>query len=228
MALHRSTLRRLIAVVLAAAFLGIVVAPTQAAAWSGRYSVYTSHSFSYQHLNYTCVGASVQMMLNMINGTAHHSASAQTVYWKYGRDQSKHKPTDNGVDPVGWIAALEHFGAGDYTINLATRYQAGLRELAAAMRATGRPVGLFVDAGGHAWVMTGFESSADPQSSSSYKVTQIQVMGPLYPDSTINGKPYDPAPGTWLTADQLRKKFTPMQWKQAPEWSGRWVAVIPD
>ncbi len=214
--------------VLALALLVGAASSPALAAWSGRYSVYTPHSFSYQHLDYTCVGASVQMMLNMINGTTHHSASAQKVYWQFGRDNSKHKPSNNGVDPVGWAAALEHFGAGDYSINLATHYQAGLRELAAAMRATSRPVGLFVDAGGHAWVMAGFESTADPQMSSSYKVTRIQVMGPLYPDGTINGKPYDPAPGTWLTADQLRKKFTPMKWKQAPEWSGRWVAVVPD
>ena len=220
--------RALSAIVLAGALLGVGAAPSQAATWSGSYSLYAKGSFSYQHLDYTCVGASVQMMLNLINGTSHHSANAQKTYWQFGREHAKFKPTNNGVDPVGWVAALEHFGAGDYGINVAPRYQTGLRELAAAMRATGRPIGLFVDHGGHAWVMAGFKSTADPQTSSSYKVTEIQVMGPLYPDGTLNGKPDDPAPGTWLTADQLAKKFTPMRWSQAPQWNGRWIAVVPD
>ncbi|HEY7025381.1 MAG TPA: hypothetical protein VH371_10525 [Candidatus Limnocylindrales bacterium] len=215
-------------VVLALALLTMAASPSLGAAWSGRFSVYTKGSFSYQHLNYTCVGASVQMMLNMVDGTTKHSATAQKNYWQYGRDHSKHKPGNNGVDPVGWVAALEHFGAGDYAVNVAPRFQAGLQTLAAAMRATDRPVGLFVDAGGHAWVMTGFESTADPATASSFKVTAVQAMGPLYPDGTINGHPYDPGPGTWLSLDQLRKKFTPMKWKIAPEWSGRWIAVIPD
>lgn len=220
--------RRLVSsLALGVLMLAVYASPSAAAGWSGRFSVYTKGSFSYQHLDYTCVGASVQMMLNMVNGTTDHSATKQYAYWQYGRDHSRYKPGNKGVDPVGWVAALEHFGAGNYSINVASRFQAGLRSLAAAMRSTHRPVGLFVDAGGHAWVMTGFEATADPATSSSYKVTAVQAMGPLYPDGTINGHPYDPGPGTWLSLDQLRKKFTPMQWKIAPEWNGRWIAVIP-
>ena len=224
----RIALRLICGSLLALVVLGGGPPATAAATWDGRYSVYTPDSFSYQHTNYTCVGASVQMMLNMVNGTTRHSASAQLDYWRYGRNHGKYQPSNNGVDPIGWAAALMHFGAGDYKINLADRFKSGLRTLAAAMRATGRPVGLFVDAGGDAWVMTGFAATADPLLTTSFKVTAIQAMGPLYPDGTINGHPYDPGPGTWLTTVALRQKFTPMQWKQAPEWSGRWVAVVPD
>ncbi len=203
-------------------------ASVAASAWNGRFSVYTQGSFSYQHTNYTCVGASVQMMLNMILGERDHSAARQMTYWSYGRDHSKYQPNNNGVDPQGWMDALEHFGAGSYAINVASRYQAGLRTLATAMRATDRPVGLFVDAGGHAWVMTGFEATADPAVTASFTVTAVQAMGPLYPDGTINGRSYDPGPGTWLTAAMLSKKFTPMKWRIAPQWNGHWLAVIPD
>jgi hypothetical protein len=213
--------------VLALLVIGVLAVPAQGATWSGRYSVLTKGSFSYQHTDYTCVGASVQMMLNMVHDRTDHSAAQQTTYWSYGRNHSRYKPGNNGVDPVGWVAALEHFGAGDYAVNVAPRFQAGLRTLADAMRTTGRPVGLFVDAGGHAWVMTGFESTTDPADGGSFRVTAVQAMGPLYPDGTINGHSYDPGPGTWLSLDQLRKKFTPMQWRQAPEWSGRWIAVVP-
>jgi len=210
------------------ALLVVVAAPSQAAGWTGTFSVYTKGSFSYQHLDYTCVGASVQMMLNMINGTSRHSAGAQKTYWQFGRDHGEFKPTNNGVDPDGWVAALEHFGAGDYGVDLSTGFQSELRQLAAAMRSADRPIGLFVDHGGHAWVMTGFQSTADPATTSDFKVTGVQAMGPLYPDGTIHGAPYDPGPGTWLTTEQLSKKFTPMRWRHAPQWNGRWVAVVPD
>ena len=210
------------------ATLFVSAAPTAAATtWSGRYSVYTAGSFSTQHLDYTCVGASVQMMLNMIRGASDHSASVQKTYWRYGNDHNRYFAADKGVDPAGWVAALAHFGAGGYSINVASHFQAGLQDLAVAMRATGKPVGLFVHHGGHAWVMTGFEATADPRTSSSFQVTAVEVMGPLYPDGTIGGKSYDPGPRTWFSPDKLRAKFTPFRWSRAPEWNGRWVAVVP-
>ncbi len=224
----RLTVRVISGLVLAAALLVGAAPTTSAAQWAGRYSVYTPGSFSQQYTNYTCVGASVQMMLNMIKGRTDHSASAQKTYWRYGREHGRYEPNNNGVDPVGWVAALERFGAGNYSISLANRFQPGLRKLAAKMRAAARPIGLFVHHGGHAWVMTGFQSTADPRHTANYRVTGVQVMGPLYPDGTINGKRYDPGPRTWLTTEQLKKKFTRLQWAQAPEWSGRWVAVVPD
>ncbi len=223
----RLVLRAITGSLLVLAVLGVGAVPSEAAGWTGRYSVYAQGSFSYQHLDYTCVGASVQMMLNMISGTTRHSASAQKVYWQYGRTHSRYVSKDNGVDPVGWVAALEHFGAGNYSINVATSYQAGLRALARRMRATGKPIGLTVHHGDHAWVTTGFAATADPLTSASFKVTAVQVMGPLYPDGTLGGRHYDPGPGTWLSASALRKKFNPFQWNKAPEWDGRWVAVVP-
>jgi hypothetical protein len=226
----RLALRAFASLALTALVLGVALPsaqPAAAAEWDGRYSVFTRGSFSRQYTNYTCVGASVQMMLNMIEGRRDHSASAQKDYWRYGRNHGRYKPNNNGVDPIGWVAALEHFGAGDYEVTLSGRYQKMLRRLAERMRATGRPIGLFVHHGGHAWVMTGFESTADPLKSNDFKVTAVQAMGPLYPNGTINGKRFDVGPRTWLTAEQLRKKFTPLQWSQAPEWSGRWVAVVP-
>lgn len=203
--------------------------PTTTAAdtWSGRYSVYASDVYSAQHTNYTCVGASIQMMLNIIRGETDHSPDVQRIYWRFGSEHNRYVAPNNGVDPDGWIAALENFGAGSYAINLATDFQSGLRSLASAIRTTGRPVGLFVDHGGHAWVMTGFAATADPATAASFRVTSVQVMGPLYPDGTVSGRHYDPAPGRWLTASRLRAKFDQLQWKRAPEWSDRWVSVVP-
>lgn len=224
------TFRAIAALVLAlTAFVGAAPQPTAAAGtWSGSYSVYTPGSFSYQHLDYTCVGASIQMMLNMQRHQTDHSVKNQNAYWRYGNDHNRYYASNNGVDPQGWVAALEHFGAGNYSINVATRFQSGLKVLAQRMRATGKAIGLFVHDGGHAWVMTGFRSTGDPATTNDYTVTALQVMGPLYPDGTIGGKSYDPGPGTWMALDKLRTKFTPMRWARAPEWNGRWTAVVPN
>lgn len=223
----KSLVRALTGLVLAAAVLGAAAPQTKAADWTGRYSVLTPHAFSMQHLDYTCVGASVQMMLNIIHNETDHSRSAQKVYWRYGVDHNRYPASDNGVDPVGWVDALQNFGAGNYEINVASRYQQGLRELATHIRATGKPVGLFVHRGSHAWVMTGFEATADPATTSSFRVTAVEVMGPLFPYGTIAGKSYDPGPETWMTPDKLRVKYSTFQWSRAPEWSGSWLAVVP-
>lgn len=226
----RVTIRAIVGLALAlTVFLGAAPQPTTAAAtWSGSYSVYTPRSFSYQHLDYTCVGASIQMMLNMQRHQTDHSVKDQNTYWRFGNEHNRYHASNNGVDPQGWVAALQNFGAGNYSINLATGFQSGLKALAERMRATGKAIGLFVHDGAHAWVMTGFKATADPQATDNYTVTSVQVMGPLYPDGTIGGKSYDPGPGTWLSLDKLRVKFTRLAWNRAPEWNGRWVAVVPN
>jgi hypothetical protein len=224
----RFSIRAVAGIALALAmFGGATPVPRADAAdgWSGSYSVFTPRSFSMQHLDYTCVGASVQMMLNMIHGRADHSVKRQNAYWRYGNEHDKYAG-GKGVDPVGWLSALENFGAGDYSINVESNYATALRQLASAMRATGKPIGLFVHRGGHAWVMTGFASTADPADGGSFDVTSVQVMGPLYPYGTLGGGSYDPGPRTWLSAAQLRTKFSPMVSRGA-EWRGRFVAMIP-
>jgi hypothetical protein len=223
----RLAIHAICGIALALTVLGGTAPSTAAAGWTGRFSVYTQGAFSMQYLDYTCVGASVQMMRNMVRGQRDHSASNQKKYWQYGRNHSRYLASNNGVDPVGWVAALEHFGAGNYSISVSSRFQRALRTIAARMRAAKRPVGLFVHSGGHAWVATGFAATADPAATSSYTVTALQVMGPLYPYGTLDGKSYDPGPRTWLGADKLSNKFTRFRWSRAPEWDGSWVAVVP-
>jgi hypothetical protein len=223
----RKPVLALASLALALAVFGGAAPAANAGSWTGTYSLYRPGVFSFHHTNYTCDGASVQMMLNIIRGENDHSAAVQMQYWQFGSEHNRYAAPNNGVDPDGWIAALANFGAGSYSINLASGYQLGLQDLARSMRGTGRPVGLFVEDGGHAWVMTGFRSTADPQTAAGFRVTYVQVMGPLYPKGTINGRPYDSKPGKWLTVQQLRRVFTPLKWRRAPEWNGRWVSVVP-
>jgi hypothetical protein len=221
-----STAYRLTLASLIVALLLVSAAPADAA-WSGRYSVYTKGSYSGQVTNYSCVGASIQMMLNMIRGERDRSEARQMRYWRYARNHSRYLSSNKGADPRGWAHALRHFGAGYYRISKASSMQASLQAAAKRMRLTGKPVGMLVAHGDHAWVMTGFEASADPKRTDNYKVTKVQAMGPLWPSGTINGRLYDPGPKTWIKLRALRKKFNEFRWKKSPEWDGRWVTINP-
>ena len=86
---------RLCLALLAMAVLLVVspaAAPPAAAAesWTGRFSVYTNGSFSSQVNDHSCVGASVQMMLNIIFGRWQQSAEKQRMYQRYARQNSRY------------------------------------------------------------------------------------------------------------------------------------------
>ena len=54
-----------------------------------------------------------------------------------------------------------------------------MRYAAKRNRLTGKPVGLLVARGGHAWVMTGFQATADPALTSNYRLTYIKTRAPV-------------------------------------------------
>ena len=68
-----------------------------------------------------------------------------------------------GANPRGWTAVLNELGYGPYKLVSVPKYKEALRVAASAMRETGRPVGLVMWKGRHAWVMSGFTSDADPR-----------------------------------------------------------------
>jgi hypothetical protein len=199
------------------------------AAWTGRFSVYRPRTFSVQRANYTCVAASTQMMLNIIHDQHDRSRSNQITYWQYAQANSRYPVRDNGADPGGWAAALRHWGAGDYYVGAHSSRQDALRAAALRIRLTGKPAGLIVwgQAGGHAWVMTGFESTADPAATNDFMVSSVQATGPLWPYGTINLRPYDPGPAQWVGMAELQRKFTAYHVRDSDDWNGRWVTVLP-
>lgn len=199
------------------------------AGWSGSYSVYRTRTFAVQVNDFTCVAASTQMMLNTIKGTHQHSTRQQKMIWQYAQANSYYPVSDNGADVGGWVAALEHWGAGRYYFDVSSSMQTALRHAATQMRLTGKPVGIIVwgTHGGHAWVMTGFTSDRDPRSGGTFNVTSIQAMGPLWPLGTIDGHSYDPGPKTWVSLAELTRKFTAYYAPRSPEWVGRWLTVLP-
>lgn len=199
--------------------------------WGGSYSMYRARTHSVQKTDWYCVPTTIQMMFNLIKGESDRSKANQTKYWKYAQEHSRYPVRDNGADPAGWVAALKNWGAGSFTVGVHTTMQEGLRAAAKRMRLTGKPVGLIVwgtsGTGGHAWVMTGFASTADPKLTDAYTVSSVQAMGSLWPYGTINGKPYDPGPKEWVEYSELQRKFTKLVDPYSPAWNGRWITVLP-
>jgi hypothetical protein len=60
--------------------------------------------------------------------------------------------------------------------------------------------------GRHAWVMSGFEATADPARFDDFTVTGVRVQDPLYPHgSSVWGA--SPKPNSLLTPKQLAKQY---------------------
>ncbi len=202
--------------------------PAGAADWSGRYSIWRNGAFATQYLDTSCVGATIQMALNLVRGARDHSKGHQLAMLAYAAEHSKYPVTDGGADPEGWADALVHYGAGDdYGWTTAPTMQLALHTSAKQLRETGKPIGLTVHFGRHAWLMTGFESTADPATTEDFEVTAAEVVGPLWPLGTLNGEHFDPGPGTWLNIHDLARKFDAYVEPGQPVWYGKYVTIVP-
>ena len=131
-----------------------------------------------------------------------------------------------GVDPQGWTAGLRHFVDDRYRLVASKTFDDALRSAVTNLRRTNLPVAVAVSHGNHGWVLTGFTATADPRRTSSFKITSVRVVGPLFGLQSKNG--YDMPPNTKLTPAQFRRFFTP--WRYAPMrmiWDGPYVSIQP-
>ena len=167
-------------------------------------NLYRRGDFVAQYTNEWCVGASLQMTLNMSTAKTRSSRASQLSLWKMA--QARSFSPFGGANPRGWTAALNDLGVGPYVlVSLPTRKEA-LQVAAEAIRATKRPVGLVMWRGRHAWVMSGFESIGDPRIHDDIKVTGIRVLDPLYPKGSSRwGR--SPRPNTLMKPSTLAKQF---------------------
>ena len=182
-----------------------------------------------------CVGASMQMMLNMIRPGADRTGATQLALQKAARAWSPDRPDGRqrkGANVLGWAIGLSLQGAGPYKVVGTSTLQEAMLIAAQAMRMTGRPVGLLVWRGRHAWVMSGFRATSDPFVDGA-RVTAAIVEDPLYPNvSSVWGR--SPAPGAALTLKELGRQFVPRRSSSNPFNSpslaglgGKYVLVLP-
>ena len=176
-----------------------------------------------------CVGASMQMMINMIEpGQPDATRATQQRLYKLARKTSPWVETRPGASVYGWAEGLEGLGYGGYEELAAGSRQAALKLAARQMRATDRPVGLLVWAGAHAWVMSGFKATADPALTDDFTVTHVWVEDPWAGRvSRTWGAGLDPH--TLLTAAELARDYVRYASAYRPQYGrdGKFVVVAP-
>jgi hypothetical protein len=211
--------------------LGAASVPATAATTGYKLDLGTRSDFVAQTNFVQCVGASMQMMLNMIQPGVDRSAATQLQLQELARAWSGQRPDGRerqGASVRGWAAGLNLLGAGPYQLAGTTTIEEALLTAAKAMRRTGRPVGLLMWRGRHAWVMSGFRATGDPLVAGT-RVTAVFVEDPLYPHGSSVWGP-SPAPGAALTPAELGRQFVPRRssnrWGMA-SLSGKYVLVLP-
>jgi hypothetical protein len=202
---------RSIRVVLAGLLLAAVL-PLPATAATRAYTVDLGARGDYvAQTNFVqCVGASMQMMINMVAPRDDRTAATQLRLQDLARDLSGPRPVGRerqGASVRGWTAGLNLRGAGPYRLVGATTLEEAALTAARAIRQTGRPVGLLMWRGRHAWVMSGFRATGDPLVPGS-RVTAVIVEDPLYPHGSSTWGP-SPAPGEALTLAELGRQYVP-------------------
>jgi hypothetical protein len=193
------------------------------------YDLYRDGVFTTQKTITWCTAASTQLMLNIALHQQDHSRASQQRYIRYEHHHDLYAPDEaRGSDPLGWASAVNHFeGGNDYAAATSMTFGDAIGHAAGRLRLKGKPVGLLVKKGHHAWVMTGFSATADPATTESFSVTQVMVTGPLYPMQQKHG--YDMAPDTALTIEQFQSFFKPYTDDVMPTnpWQGLYVTIEP-
>ena len=231
---RRGFARRLALLALASLLL-LTVAPASATAAAKPYKLDLGTRSDYvgQTNLVQCVGASMQMMLNMIESGVDRSANTQLRLQKLARKWSPPR-LDGGVrkgaSVIGWATGLSLEGAGPYKVVGVDSLDEAMLVAARAMRRTGRPVGLLVWRGRHAWVMSGFHATGDPLLAGS-RVTEALIEDPLHPHGGSSTWGRSPSPGEALTVKEVGRQFvrrrTGFSIWSTPDLGGKYVLVLP-
>ncbi len=196
-------------------------------AWRGGIDLYRAGVFTTQRTWLWCTAAAIQIARNIVYRSADHTTAFQGASFAWMRARNRYRlPLSGGVDAQGWAAGFRHYVNPGYRLHAETSFAAALRSAVTRLRLTGLPVGITVDRGNHAWLITGFTATADPAATARFTVTSVRVVGPLWGLQSRNG--YDMPPDTRLTPAQLSRFFTP--WRYAPlpmVWDGTYISVQP-
>jgi hypothetical protein len=215
-----------------------VAAPTSAAE---RYQVDVARRADFvPQTNFVqCVGASLQMMINMIEPGRDRTAKEQLRLQKLARKMSPPRRDGSirqGASVRGWVKVLQREVDQPYRLVGADTLSQAVKLAARAIDKTGAPVGLLVWRGRHAWVMSGFEATKDLRDGG--KVTSVTIYDPLYPFGDDFWGP-SPRPGVPISVRALGRQFVPRRTsnnnnnfqttlQQAyPTLSGKYVLVLP-
>jgi hypothetical protein len=149
-------------------------------------------------------------------------------YWRRLHGEERWRKGYHGLGLTDWAELLNVRGYGPYRIARADTRQEAMRKAARAIRLTGKPAGLVVWRGAHAWVMSGFKATADPAYTDDFRVQKVFIQDPWYPAvSTIWGASRPPnaaVPVAALAEDFLRYD---RPGRRHPWRDGRFVLILP-
>jgi hypothetical protein len=203
--------------------LGLIAAGSAPAGAASTYSrdVFFAAGYERQVDSRTCTAAATAMMMNFIARRDLGLSQMAILRYEQPRDALPNS-TQRGSDPLGWSRAATYYS--NYTIRPTTyRWEAYSTESAALRRAAyqlaryRKAVGLLVQHGQHAVVMTGFTSTRSPLRGS-WKLTGVYYSDPLGSSHTYVGAAYSPL-NTYLELDA-----TPYY---DSLWYGKYVVVVP-
>jgi hypothetical protein len=218
---------------------GALAVPADVAAASAyRVNLARRNDFVPQTNFVQCVGASLQMMLNIMEPGADRSSRTQRRLQNLARAWSGPTPSGRirqGASIRGWAAGLVVQRAGAYRVVGADSLQEAMKIAATAIREYRRPVGLLVWRGRHAWVMSGFEATGDPLFADRYTVTKAYILDPLYPHGSAQWGA-SPAPGKAIPVATVGRQFVRRNSNRGSAWntipgssrlSGKFVLLVP-
>jgi hypothetical protein len=195
-------------------------APVSAAS-SFTYDTYFWSAYERQVDSRTCVAASTAMMMNILNGRDLNLNQYTILGYAQPRD-ALNNSVQRGTDPLGWSRAATYFSR--YTIRPTTyRWEAYSTEAEALKRAAyqiaryGKAVGLLVQHGRHAVVMTGFTTTRNPLRGS-FKVTAIYYSDPL-------GTRHSYVSAAFSPLNSYRETDATSEYDA--EWYGKYVIIVP-
>jgi hypothetical protein len=175
-----------------------------------------------------CVPASILTMIHMIDLKRDRAVPTQNELDRLTRSLSTPRLRGAGSEPEGWAGSLNRLGFGPYEVRAERTLAGAIAAAAHALRLTGRPVGLLMWRGAHAWVMSGFRATADPAYTDDFAVTHVYVEDPWYPRvSSIWGRARPPnaiVPLRVLAREYLAWRRPAVRY---PEKDGRFVLVVP-
>lgn len=181
--------------------------------------VYRRQAHVRQVTNSMCVPASMQIMVNLMSAEKpDRSRETQRELYTLARSYSPWLTEERGgASARGWAAGLDQLGYGDFELMSLPTMTEALHAAARQMRLTDKPVGLLVWRGDHAWVMSGFEATADPAWTNDFDVIAVWIEDPWF-GRTDRTWGTGLEPHSLLTVEDMSDDFV--------SWPSRWYAPI--
>ena len=184
--------------------------------------------FSSQLTEKLCAVAGTQMVLSIL-GLGNPSAEFQNeLESRIGEWEAWDDSHNGGWGPAAIAQALADYGAKGYEVRAYQVRGQALRDAAAALTRTGKPVVLLPWWGAHTWVMTGYRADADPTVFRDAHIGGLYILDPWYPRISSIWGPSDP-PGNFEDAAEMKRNF--IRWSRPegayPDRDGMFVVVLP-